>query len=235
MEAKSGSAPVTGRMQLIASPWHTALVLAVQISLSVRGYVRSGQMRGLVNPDRISLYGHTIFFQWMVFALVIVGLRLRGTSLYALLGERWRSVHQLITDVGISFLLLVASIMVPAIFGPHSQSTDDLATQFLLPRSGSEIAGWIALSLTAGLCEEVLFRGYLQQQFRALTNNAAIGILSSAVLFGAAHGYQGHTKAMLIGFTGAILGAAAYWRKSTRPGMLAHAAQDLLGGLIRHG
>jgi uncharacterized protein len=235
MEAKLVAAPIPGRMQLIASPWHTALVLAVQTALSVRGYLRSGQMRGMVNPDRISLYEHTILFQWIVFALVVVGLRLRGTSLYAVLGERWRSLQQLTTDVGISFLLLVASIMAPGMFGPHSQSAADLATQFLLPRSGSEIAGWIALSLTAGLCEEVLFRGYLQQQFTALTNHAAIGILSSAVLFGAAHGYQGLTRAMLIGFTGAILGTAAYWRKSTRPGILAHAAQDLLGGLIRHG
>lgn len=235
MEIKTAAAPVNARPPLIASPWHTGIVLGVQIALSVRGYLRSDQMRGAIHPDRISLYEHTIFFQWMVFVLVIVGVRLHGTSLYAVLGERWRSLQQLITDLGIGFLLLMASIMVPAIFGPHLQSAADLATQFLLPRSRGEIAGWIALSLTAGLCEEVLFRGYLQQQFTAFTNNAATGILFSAMLFGVAHGYQGLRKAMLIAFTGVILGATAYWRKSTRPGMLAHAAQDLLGGLIRHG
>lgn len=235
MENKLGAAPTSGRLPLIASPWHTVIVLGVQIALAVRGYLRSGEMRNAIHPDRISLYGHTIFFQWMVFALVIAGVRLQGTSLYTVLGERWRSLQQLITDLGIGFLLLVALIMVPAIFGPHSQSAEDLATQFLLPRGGAEIAGWVVLSLTAGVCEEVLFRGYLQQQFAAFSNNAAIGILLSAVLFGAAHGYQGLTKAMLIGATGAILGAAAYGRKSTRPGMLAHAAQDLLGGLMRHG
>lgn len=235
MEIKLAVAPVRGRLRLIASPWHTAIVLGVQTALSVRGYLRSDQMRGAIHPDRISLYEHTIFFQWMVFVLVIVGVRLHGTSLYAVLGERWRSLQQLITDVGIGLLLLLASIMVPVIFGPHSQSAADPATQFLLPRSGAEIAGWIALSLTAGLCEEVLFRGYLQQQFTALTNSAAIGVLFSAVLFGGAHGYQGLAKATLIGFTGTILGATAYFRKSTRPGMIAHAAQDLLGGLMRRG
>lgn len=235
METNFGTASRPNRLPMIASPWHTAIVLCLQTTLSVRGYLRWAQVRGELHLDRISLYEHTIFFQWMVFVLVIVGVRLHGTSLFAVLGERWRSLQQLLADVGISLLLLMASVMVPAIFGPHSKSTDDLATQFLLPRGGTEVAGWVALSLTAGLCEEVLFRGYLQQQFTALTNHPAIGILSSAVLFGAAHAYQGLAKAMLIGFTGAVLGATAYWRKSTRPGMLAHAAQDLLGGLIRHG
>jgi uncharacterized protein len=234
MEVRLGE-PVNARVRLIASPWHTAIVLGVQIALSVRGYLRSHQMRDAIVTNRISLYEHTIVFQWMVFVLVIVGVRLHGTSVYEVLGERWRSLQQLVTDAAIGLLLLLASIMVPAIFGPHSQSGVDPATQFLLPRSGTEIAGWIALSLTAGICEEVLFRGYLQKQFAALTNSAAIGITFSAVLFGVAHGYQGLTKAMLIGFTGAILGATAYWRKSTRPGMLAHAAQDLLGGLMPHG
>jgi membrane protease YdiL (CAAX protease family) len=234
MEIKVGAAPVRGRLQLIAAPWHTAIVLGVQIALSVRGYLRSHQMREAIGADRISLYERTILFQSMVFILVIVGVWLRGSSVYEVLGERWRSLQHVVTDAGIGLLLLLASIMVPTIFGPHSQA-GDAATQFLLPRSGAEIAGWIALSLTAGICEEVLFRGYLQKQIAALTNNAAIGIVLSAVLFGAAHGYQGLTKAILIGVTGVVLGVAAYWRGSTRPGMLAHAAQDLLGGLMQHG
>jgi CAAX protease family protein len=88
--------------------------------------------------------------------------------------------------------------------------------------------------MTAGICEETLFRGYLQRQFIALTKNAPAGIVGSAVLFGAAHGYQGIWKATLIAFGGSILGTAAYLRKSTRPGMVAHFLQDLLGGLMRH-
>ena len=223
----------TDRMRLIASPWHTVLVLVVEIGLGVRGYFRADLMRAATNPDRISLYGHTMFFEWMGFVLVIAGVWMHDASLYTVLGERWRSVQALMTDVGIGFVLLVASIMVPTIFGPHSPSADQ-TTQFLLPRGGAEVAGWIALSLTAGLCEEVLFRGYLQKQFAAFTNNAAVGILCSAVLFGVAHVYQGLTKAVLISVEGALLGVAAHWRKSTRPGMLAHAAQDLMGGLMRH-
>jgi|SRR5450432_1049115 len=234
METKLEVNRAGGRSRLIASPWHTAIVLGVQFALSLRGYLRSGQLRAAINPDRMSIYERTILFQWLVFVLVIVGVRLHGTSVYVVLGERWKTLERFLTDIGIAVLLLIASVMVPSILGPHSQSTGDPATQFLLPRGQAEIAGWIALSLTAGLCEEVLFRGYLQRQFAAFTNNAAFGILFSALLFGAAHGYQGLAKALLIALTGVILGVAAHWRNSTRPGMFAHAAQDLLGGLMPH-
>jgi len=188
MEIKFVAPPVSRRLRLIASPWHTAIVLGVQIALTVRGYLRSHQMSEAITVNRISLYERTILFQWIVFVLVIVGVRLHGSSVYEVLGERWRSWQQLVTDAGVALLLLLASIIVPAILGPHSQSGADSATQFLLPHGGAEMGGWIALSLTAGLCEEVLFRGYLQKQFAALTNNAVLGIVLSAMLFGVAHG-----------------------------------------------
>jgi membrane protease YdiL (CAAX protease family) len=227
-------APAQGASRA-ASPWHTILVLAVEATLSVRGFMHAGHARSMVNPDRVTMYQHTIFFQWMVFVLVIVGVRLHGTSLYAVLGERWRNMRQVGVDLGIAFALLMSSIMVPAIFGPHQDGASaDKAIQFLLPQRGAEIAWWIVLSLTAGICEETLYRGYLQRQFIAFTKNVPAGIFLSVVLFGAAHGYQGLWKAGLITGGGVILGAAAYWRRSVRPGMIAHTVQDLIGGLMRH-
>jgi membrane protease YdiL (CAAX protease family) len=91
---------------------------------------------------------------------------------------------------------------------------------------------WIALSVTAGICEEAIFRGYLQPQFMALTRNAPAGILLAAVVFGAAHAYQGYKMIILIAFYGAMFGGLAYWRGSVRPGMIAHAWQDSLNGVL---
>ena len=51
------------------------------------------------------------------------------------------------------------------------------------------------------------------------------------VVFGLAHGYYG--KAMIaIMIHGWLLGLLAMWRKSLRPGMLAHGVQDSLGGIV---
>jgi membrane protease YdiL (CAAX protease family) len=103
---------------------------------------------------------------------------------------------------------------------------------FLFPRGAVEITLWIALSVTAGVCEETIFRGYLQRQFIALTKNIPAGILLSAAAFGAAHAYQGFRRVVLIGMYGAMFGVLAHWRRSIRPGIIAHAWQDALIGAL---
>lgn len=102
----------------------------------------------------------------------------------------------------------------------------------MLPQRGIELTLWIALSVSAGICEETIFRGYLQRQFMALTKSAPAGILLSAAAFGAAHAYQGYRMVILIGLYGAMFGILAYWRGSVRPGMIAHAWQDSLNGVL---
>lgn len=50
---------------------------------------------------------------------------------------------------------------------------------------------WIVMALSAGFCEELIFRGYLQRQISDLTDSAVAAVLLQALLFGLAHGYQG--------------------------------------------
>ncbi len=91
------------------------------------------------------------------------------------------------------------------------------------------------LALTAGIGEEILFRGYLQRQFAALTRSTATGLVLQGVAFGAAHGYQGKKYMCVIAVYGCLFGLLAYWRRSLRPGMMAHFLQDAVGGLVgRH-
>ena len=105
---------------------------------------------------------------------------------------------------------------------------------FFFPQTTAEIVLWIALSITAGICEEAVYRGYLQTQFGSLAKSVPVGIVLSGLVFGASHSYQGLTRASLIAVTGMMAGVLAYWRSSLRPGMIAHALQDLLGALVRH-
>ena len=88
------------------------------------------------------------------------------------------------------------------------------------------------MSATAGFCEEIIFRGYLQRQFAAMTNSMLIGVLLSAAVFGASHGYEGVARMVLIGIYGLMFGLLAWWRKSLRPGMIAHAWHDALSGAV---
>jgi membrane protease YdiL (CAAX protease family) len=83
------------------------------------------------------------------------------------------------------------------------------------------------MSVTAGFCEELVYRGYLQKQFLALTGNAALAVLAQALLFGVGHWYQGIKMVIIITLLGLLFGGFAYWRKSLRPGMIAHALGDI--------
>ena len=103
---------------------------------------------------------------------------------------------------------------------------------FLVPHGGAEITLWIALSVTAGICEEAIFRGYLQRQFMALTKCAPAGMILSAAASGAAHAYQGFRMVILIGLYGAMFGILAHWRGSVRPGIIAHAGNDSLNEML---
>lgn len=217
----------------MASAWHTVVVLAVLAGWAYRGKAHMDQMGSLVHSGRIALYTRTILFEWLVLALVLLGVRLSGSPLLTVLGERWRSARHFFQEVGIGFLFLVAAILVTSITGSH-RDTGDKITQFLLPQGRGEFALWVALSITAGICEEAIYRGYLQKQFFALTRNVPAGILLSALAFGAAHAYQGVGRAATISVLGAMGGTLAYGYGSVRPGMIAHALQDVLSGLVRH-
>ena len=217
----------------VAAPWHTVFVLALIATLAYWGNLRADRMRGLLNPDRVNLYERTILFEWLVLGVVLIGVWLRGSPLFTVLGDRWRSGHQFLRDVGIGLLFLIVSITVTSILGPHS-SAGDKATQFLLPQGKIETVLWMVLSITAGICEEAIYRGYLQKQWMALTKSAPGGIILSALVFGGAHSYQGFARAALIAVLGAMSGVLAYWCGSVRPGMIAHALQDVLGAFVRH-
>ena len=58
------------------------------------------------------------------------------------------------------------------------------------------------------------------------------GVLLSALVFGASHGYEGVARMILIGIYGLMFGVLAWWRKSLRPGMIAHAWHDALSGAV---
>jgi membrane protease YdiL (CAAX protease family) len=103
---------------------------------------------------------------------------------------------------------------------------------FLAPGTRLELALWFCVSATAGLCEEIIFRGYLQRQFAAMSNSMLAGVLLSAAVFGASHGYEGVARMVLIAIYGLMFGLMAWWRKSLRPGMLAHAWHDSLSGAV---
>lgn len=217
----------------VAPLLHTAFVLSALAAGVLWSYIVADQMRVSIDPHRIRFYLVGIVFDWLVFALVVEGVRRSGTTIMIVTGNRWHSASHLLRDIGIAAAFWTISIFLLLIFTLLLRITAlGRNIRFMYPRGELELSAWIALSITAGICEETIFRGYLQRQFMAMTKNVPAGIFISAVVFGAGHAYQGFRRALLLGLYGAGFGILAHWRKSVRPGMIAHAWHDSLVGVL---
>ena len=216
----------------VAALMHTVVLLALLAAWAVLGWFMVKGAVTAANPHRIRSYTLTLFLEWMLFAYVVGGVRRHGASTLVL-GARWHSFRAFLRDVGIAAAFWVIAAALLQVLGRFLFAQTPRPNQeFLLPHGAGELALWIALSVSAGIGEETIFRGYLQKQFMAFTKNAPAGILFSALAFGGAHAYQGSRMTILIAAYGLMFGILAHWRRSVRPGMIAHAWQDSLGGLL---
>ncbi len=217
--------------------WHTALLLLV---LGVFSALNARSGHGLHSGHAlVRIYLVTMFYEWLLTAYVWWGLHSAGLSLRELIGGRWQRVEDFLLDIAIAVgtwfgALLVIAVVALAMGMSHSGSLDDARRQigFLAPQSGLEVLLWICLSATAGFCEEVLFRGYLQKQFSRLLGNRWIALLVVSILFGLGHGYEGAKRMLLIALLGLAFGIVSILRKGLRPAIMAHTLQDTVSGLL---
>ena len=181
------------------------------------------------------MYFTTIIFELILLGYVwLFGLRPKGKRLRDLIGGKWARADDVVIDIGVAMLfwmvVITVLVILSLLLGRNSVGLKAIKT--LLPQGAIELALWVLLSATAGFCEEVVFRGYLQRQFLALTRNVPAAVACQAILFGAVHGYQGVKGAITITIYGALFGILAVLRKSLRPGMIQHAGQDILAGVL---
>jgi uncharacterized protein len=217
----------------VAPAWHTVVVLLVLFGLSGLGALNS-RLSPLGGPhSRVLGYIFVIVFEWVVAAFIAWGVRRRGIRISELVGGSWASAKDFLRDLGIAiaFLLVCGSGIVNGL-GYLLKAAPNAAIRNMLPRSSMEVTLWLLMALTAGFCEELIFRGYLQRQFAALTKSVWSAIVLQGIAFGAGHGYQGWRLMLVIAVYGCLFGILAQWCRSLRPGMMAHFMQDGLGGLL---
>lgn len=106
----------------------------------------------------------------------------------------------------------------------------------LLPSTVGELRLFTVLSITAGICEELLFRGYLLWYLNVFVGFPAACILSG-VLFGLGHLYQGSRQAVKIIFLGFVfvlfyIGTGTLWIPMTLHALLDAAQGRLAYGLL---
>jgi len=231
--------------QPVAPWWHTAILIAVILGVSV---LSTQAKTNSLAQQHLKHYAFTMAWEFALGALAWWGIRMRRVPLRQLLGERRAGVKAWFTDFGIALIFwLMASVVLAAISSLlrvlhllHGQK----AVFAIAPRTAWEVVVWVALSTTAGVVEEFVFRGYLLQQFASIGKRSMgrgkltergglwLGVLVSSLLFGAAHGYEGLGAMIAIVAFGAMFCVLAIQRRSLRAGMMAHAWHDSLTGIV---
>ena len=235
-ETVTSSAVITARdtrQQPVAPWWHTVLVLA-PIAI---GSIASAYQHGLPNASlpglthRLSSYFTVLVEEWLGVLLVWLALRRRGFAVGALVSGRWPTIRAFLRDLGLAVGFMVVVIPTVGALAYLLGANANRALANIPPKTLFELLFFLALSASAGFAEELVFRGYLTQQFSAWTGRYSIAVILQGIAFGLAHGFYG--KAMLaVAVQGWLLGLLVYWRKSLRPGMLAHGLQDSIGGIV---
>lgn len=232
-------APQQPGLRPVAPTLHTVLLIAFFLGLTLAGAIfqkTAGSHAAVTKeaPPLAPLYLSLFIGELaLVFYVWKGGLRRSGTPVRELIGGSWGSAADVLRDLALGAAMWGAWSLVPMAWGRMIGADHAATIENFLPTRGVEYILWTLLSLSAGFCEELVFRGYLMRQFSAWTRLPWVALLLQSALFGVSHGYQGVEACMRIALFGLLFGLLANWRRSLRPGMIGHALTDIVGGIFR--
>ena len=184
---------------------------------------------------RSGLYRQAIVLQWS-FALAVVALWAWQRRPWTDLGLVWRS-HAWSFALAAGFALLVAYLAV-SVRSVLRDASGLLKVrrrlgpiERMLPRTDDELRAFYRLSFTAGVCEEILYRGYLFWYLGHWLPAPAV-LPAAALLFGIGHSYQGRRGMLTTGLAGLALGMVYLLSGSLYLPMVLHALSDVYSGTI---
>ena len=164
----------------------------------------------------------------------------------------WIYNDRLLADIGLGFslswpvwisLFLIVLAAIFLIFQYRSIRHDKKQRQSLrdklsnvdaseyLPRTEQEVRWFVLVSISAGICEELLFRGFLMWYFNVFSVTSLAVVLSS-ILFGMAHSYQGWKGGLRAGVVGLVLALSYVLLGSLWIPILLHIVGDIHSGML---
>jgi membrane protease YdiL (CAAX protease family) len=213
------------------------LFLGIAVPLLGRRRVRQlMQMPSTTKMDRLSLYASTLAFQW-----IAAGVILWRTSAHEIragqLGLAIPNPAMVVTvSVALSALILLNQIMGLRRLVAQPEKIQGILPQLalkLFPQDDVERLAFFALVATVALCEELIYRGFVQRVFQDSSRGSAIvAVVGSAMLFALAHLYQGRRGLVSTLAVGVIFSTIRAWTGSLLPCVVAHFVADITVGLL---
>jgi uncharacterized protein len=219
-------------------PWDFVLLfLLLGVVIPWRGAVRIRKLLArpsLSQAERVGTYSSTIAFQWLLTAIVAwrCAAHLYNARELGLVVDRWgiTATFTIIMAAALARLQWFAAQRMAAHPGATKSRLAAVALR-LMPETSIESLVFVALAITAGVCEEFLYRGFL---FAAITRAAGIplAIVGSSAMFSLAHIYQGRRGLITTFILGILFAASRVWTGNLVSAIVAHAVVDLVAGLV---
>lgn len=211
-------------MQLMA-----AYTVLVEPFLRTNFYRMLKKQLNIEATARILFYRTQLLWEWSwVVVLVVIAipipepLKWMGLTLPNQIG--WIILAALLLGIGLSSVLLRRN---PGAMAAMQRSLE--ATSILLPSTPRERKWFAATAITAGICEELLYRGflmhYLPSTFPTL-DWLTVSILSG-IIYGLSRAYQGMKGILQTALTGFSFAIVFYLGGSLLPAMVFHALAEL--------
>lgn len=209
------------------------LVLYLSVITPVWGYYSYKRFKRDYRKDpriRTAYYRKTLIEIWTLTAVFAAYVYWKGIP-WTQLGfapAEWGRVSVLVLAGLISFTIMPL-IMMKFIPGYREKVHEQLQTiSDFLPDTKQEKRLWVFISLTAGICEELLFRCLLLYYFPLLIPVIAVlwAIVISSLLFGIGHCYQGTRGVVTAVIMGGIFACLYAFTGSIWLCMLLHALID---------
>jgi membrane protease YdiL (CAAX protease family) len=190
------------------------------------------------NPDGslVPRYWRTMIRGWLAVALVAaawISLHrdFAALGLDAPIGPygRYGLLAVAVAAIGLGVVLTnIRRVIKPARFPELRAQMRELK---ILPRTNSELLVFLGVAVTAGVWEELMYRGFLIW-FIAPYAGVIAAVFLSSLIFGLGHGYQGAKGIVRTFVLGAVFAIAYMLTHSLWWVMAAHALVDLWGGTL---
>lgn len=202
--------------------------------LGVRHWQQFLRQRASGSVSRLAVYRSTMLQAWLT-ALIVLAAYIRQGREPTSMGLQWP------TGVGARWALVaITGLTIALLWSLHSARRADQqqCAQMhevlgpmadFMPRDRTEHRSWAAMSLTAGITEELVFRGYLMWLFGSVMP-AAWALVISSLLFGLQHAYQGVPGILRTAIVGAVLCGLYLASGSLLMPIIAHILIDLIQG-----
>lgn len=219
-------------------PWDFWIIFAfIGFVIPWRGRARLRHLLSLPSvrtKEKITLYATTIAFQWAL-ALIVAWRAIAGGLTAEELGlSRPGALETVLAGIAGSVVLgglhWLNLRRVGKMEGPAPSLMRSIAAR-VLPKTIVEFLPYCALALTAGICEEFLYRGFAMAALARVGLPIWVVVLVSALLFGFAHTYQGRSGVAGTSLLGLAFGTFRVLTASLVPVTMWHATVDIVAGI----